>query len=486
MKHALNALAAAIVLTACATAEDTPGWSTMVDADTARIEFAALYDGLQSAHYDLYVNRSEVAYDSQFSTTMEAINEPVSRFELFLAFQKFAAFGNVAHARLEFPSEVYDAYRENGGKAFPIYLRIVDGRAYVGEDYTGLDEVTPGDEILAIDATPMSAWLERTAQYLSADTDYIAHSMLEFSFPMYLWVDAGPRDEFDVQLKGAAGDTKDITIPALSRAALMAATEENATSESSETPMREAKMLNTSIAYLKPGPFYNAEAPEKIWDTTSFVAFIDEAFADFIARDAQSLIIDLRGNPGGDNSFSDPMIAWIADRPFRFASKFLIKSSDEAAASNQARLDANPGAVEGISHQFAKAYEATPRGETFEFDIPFTKPRQGARFQGDVYVLINRHSYSNAVNVASIFQDYGWGHIAGEKTADMATTYGAMEQFILPETGFSVGFPKAHIIRPSGDERVDGVTPDIAIEFPVVSTDEDDVLSRLITIVEGG
>jgi C-terminal processing protease CtpA/Prc len=196
------------------------------------------------------------------------------------------------------------------------------------------------------------------------------------------------------------------------------------------------------------------EDPARIWNTAAFTAFIDEAFGDFLDSGAKSLVIDLRNYPGGDNSFSDPMISWIADRPFRFASQFLVRSSDEAAASNQARLDASPDAVQGVSGRYAEAYRATPRGETFPFEIALAEPREGAKFEGEVYVLVNRNSYSNAVNVASIFQDYGWGEIAGEPTADFATTYGAMEHFTLPNTGFKVGFPKAYIVRPSGDERL--------------------------------
>jgi hypothetical protein len=51
-----------------------------------------------------------------------------------------------------------------------------------------------------------------------------------------------------------------------------------------------------------------------------------------------------------------------------------------------------------------------------------------------------------------------------------------MERFTLPNTGVSVGFPKAYIIRPNGDERVQGVTPDIAIQTPIVEPASDPVL----------
>ena len=79
-----------------------------------------------------------------------------------------------------------------------------------------------------------------------------------------------------------------------------------------------------------------------------------------------------------------------------------------------------------------------------------------------------------------MIQDYGFGTIIGEKTSDMATTYGAMETFRLPNTGIVVGFPKAHIVRPSGERRSDGVTPDIAIRSPIVPTAHDAVLDRAL------
>ena len=53
--------------------------------------------------------------------------------------------------------------------------------------------------------------------------------------------------------------------------------------------------------------------------------------------------------------------------------------------------------------------------------------------------------------------------MAGQSTTDFATTYGAMETFELQHTGLTVGFPKAHIIRPSGDITPGPVIPDMTI-----------------------
>jgi C-terminal processing protease CtpA/Prc len=220
---------------------------------------------------------------------------------------------------------------------------------------------------------------------------------------------------------------------------------------------------------------YPGEDP---YDTEAFHAFIDQSFAQFIEAGAITLLIDLRDNPGGDNSFSDHMIAWFADEPFRFASDFRIRVSPETTASNAARL--RPDDADAITRRFANLYAQAQTGDIVRFEIPFTQPRDGERFTGRVFALVNRRSYSNAANVAAIIQDYGLGAIVGEPTADLVTTYGAMEHFTLPNTGLSVGYPKAFILRPNGDRRIGGVRPDIAITTPIAQAAEDPVLQEAL------
>ena len=483
MRQLLAIMMAVLVQFTPAASHASEDWSHLVAADDARADLRALYSGLESAHFDLFVNRSREDYDALFEQTLATFNQPLSRLELWRSLQAFTAFGNVAHAKIDFPTDAYGEYRAQGGKAFPIYLKIDDGRAYISENYSASEAVSEGDEILAINDEPIRAWLDRTASYISADIPYIAHSLLESGFPMYLWLVTGERETFELRLRKSNSLIMSAQVAALSYDDLLARIEVAPDRFTLDYTSREARMLDGSVGYLRPGPFYNVENPEKLWDNSAMIEFVDAAFESFIASKASTLVLDLRNNPGGDNSFSDPIIAWVADEPFSFASSFLVRSSNEAAASNQARLDAGPDATGSVSAMYAEAFSSAPRGQTFKFEIPIAQPRKGDQFGGSVYVLVNRNSYSNAVNTAAIFQDYGWGTIVGEPTADFATTYGAMESFTLPHTGFKVSFPKAHIIRPSGDTQPGGVQPDIFISSPIVATASDTVLERLLEII---
>jgi C-terminal processing protease CtpA/Prc len=194
------------------------------------------------------------------------------------------------------------------------------------------------------------------------------------------------------------------------------------------------------------------------------------------------LIIDLRANPGGDNLFSDMMIAWFADKPFRFFSQFKVRVSPESTKANADRIRNDAAAAGPVSRQYAEMYAKARPGEIVDFEMPLAQPRKDERFRGKVFLLIDRQSYSNTVAVAALVQDYKFGTVLGEETSDMATTYGAMEKFTLPKTGIVVCYPKAHIIRPNGDLRSRGVTPDIAIPIPAVETPADEVLQRAVVI----
>ena len=82
-------------------------------------------------------------------------------------------------------------------------------------------------------------------------------------------------------------------------------------------------------------------------------------------------------------------------------------------------------------------------GTRIDLDQMEVLPRNDKfRFKGNVYVLIDRFSYSNATATASIIQDYSFGILIGEETSDLPSSCGGMQAFKLPNTGIEVYFTK--------------------------------------------
>lgn len=468
----------------------SPAGATAPDANRLftpaelRADFTAMYQGLKSATYNLYAFTPKAVLDRSYRETLASLQKPMTLFQAHIRFGKFASLIRMGHARVSFPYAVWSQYLKDGGTAFPVTIRVIEGKTTISQNKSGMEEIARGDEIVEMNGTKMAAWLKRTERHVSAETPYMAHSLMEFDFPMYVWVELGAVPGFDLVLRKPDGKTRKVRVPARTSTEMKTFAATQPPVLTLDNPMRESRILTDNVGYLRPGPFYNAEAKTEAeqWDVSGFRTFIDDAFGKFKAAQVDRLIIDLRGNPGGDNLFSDVMIAWFADKPFRFFSQFKVRVSPDSTKANADRLQKDAAAAGAVSRQYAEMYAKAKPGDVVDFEMALVEPRQEDRYRGKVFLLIDRQSYSNAVAVAALVQDYKFGTIVGEETSDMATTYGAMEQFKLPKTGIAVGYPKAHIVRPNGDLRVRGVTPDVAIPVPAVETPADEVLQRAVAI----
>ncbi len=480
----LTFLAGLALTTLSTSAQKAPDTGQHFTPAELQADFTEMYQRLQSAAFNLYAFTPKADFDRAYRDTLAGLTNPMTLLEAQIRFEEFAALARMGHARVAFPYATWSQRMKAGGKAFPLAIRVMDGKTIVVRNQSGTDEIAIGDEIAKMNGAPMQEWLKRTERHVSAETAYMAHSLMEFDFPIYVWVELGDVDGFDLEIRTAEGKPRKVRVPARTSAEMKTFGAAQPPALALDTPMRDTKILADKVGYLRPGPFYNAEAKTgaEQWDVSGFQRFIDDAFGKFKAAEVERLIIDLRGNPGGDNLFSDVMIAWFAKKPFRFFSQFKVKVSPESTRANEDRLQNDAAAAGLVSRQYAAMYAKAKPGETVDFELPLVPPREGERFDGKVFLLVDRQSYSNTVAVAALVQDYKFGTVLGEETSDMATTYGAMEQFKLPKTGIAVGYPKAHIVRPNGNPRSRGVVPDIAIPIPVIETPADEVLQRAVAI----
>jgi C-terminal processing protease CtpA/Prc len=402
----------------------------------------------------------------------------MTKLDLVRAFQPFVAYGRIGHARIEFPVADYIAAAQAGGTVLPFDIRIDGRRVFVTHSYLKESKVQPGAELLAFDDQPITKVVDDVSRYVSGERPYMVHAQLERFFPRWLWLARGEIRALRVTGRSASGVQFSETINGLPIGEVEPA--KSGWTEALST--REVRMLDTKTAYLRPGAFYNIEGGESM-DVAAFRKFVDDAFGKIKEAKAQTLIIDLRDNPGGDNSFSDPMVAWFASRPFRFSDNFSIKVSQEIRQQFE-KQTAGSKDGDGIIAQMHRAMKGKREGTVVRFELPKVVPRPD-RFEGRVFLLVNRHSYSNAASLAGMVQDYGFAKVIGEETADLPTSYASSAQFTLPASGIAVTYPKGYFVRPNGDKKLKGVVPDFPIPSAVFAEGHDAVL-RAATRVTGG
>ena len=293
-----------------------------VSEAAVRADLHFLYNALAAAHFDLFANKTKQAYDAFFQEIESSIIGAMSRLEVMRLLMPFVAFGDIGHARIDFPIPAYVEYLQQGGTLIPIDIEVVQGQIQIAHAYADDETLVPGMVLVAINGEPAAQWVARVSRYVSAERSYMVHAQLENMFPRLVWLVAGKTDRFELTVRNSSGELQSVTVDAVP----VMDVEQHKGQIEAEYHSREAEMLDASIAYLRPGPFYAVTEDES---AETFTQFLDHAFAEFLKADAKDLIVDLRNNPGGDNSYSDPMIAWFADQPFHFASRFTVKASDQ-------------------------------------------------------------------------------------------------------------------------------------------------------------
>ncbi|MDX1315197.1 MAG: S41 family peptidase, partial [Eudoraea sp.] len=275
--------------------------------------------------------------------------------------------------------------------------------------------------------------------------------------PRYYWQAFGEQKNFEVEIF-QNGKTNSYTLKAIK------AWDDFEMKRDDIVQEDWALKFYSNAAYLRPGNLSG--------DFENYKGFIDSAFVEIRANKYKNLIVDLRNNGGGDDPFSDYLVSYIADKPFRWNSRYQLKSSLILKEDIRQNKD--------TTQTFSKWILSLKDGEVSDYDFGYHEAQPKAkRFQGKVYALVNRHSFSQATVAAAQIQDYGFGVIVGEETAEHPNLLASIFAYALPKTKIRVDVSKGKIYRVNGMDDGKGVIPDILIRDHLLD-EKDEILEGLL------
>lgn len=418
-----------------------------------------LRQSLEEAHYNLYAYTDKDEFSRNFEKVKSSINaDSLSLLETTSLFQAVISKANNGHTEIPFPGSAYIEYAYAGGTIFPLELAFEDGKALIRKNWSTDNSTKAGEELISINQVPIAEVLEKIFPLVSAERVYFKLAKIELtSFPRLYWQAFGQQEEFEVEIK--KGDVREKhQIKAIN---LIDDYEMKRDEVFSGT--REVKFLEQA-AYLKPGNFSG--------DEEQYRNFLDSSFQEINKKSPPNLIIDLRNNLGGDNTFSDYLVSFLADKPFQWNSEFTLKTSSILKSHVRETYDTTQAFWKSVlTHENGSIYP-------YEFEDFDPQPLE-KRFSGQVYVLINRQTHSQSAVTAAQMQDYGWATVVGEETGDFPSLYASQYGFALPNTGIEVKISKGYIVRVNGSKKSEGVIPDIFIKDHLLD-EEDEVLEGLL------
>lgn len=427
-------------------------------------DLETLYESLVETHYDLYAYTTKEAFDSSYAEIKASIKkDSLSFLETTSAYQRLISVVNNGHTEIPFPGQSYSKYAYAGGTLFPLEIAFEYDKSLVRKNWSYNENIEIGSEVLSINGIPMEEILTKIYPQISAERLYFKHAKIElYSFPRLYWQVFGEQDDFDVEIR-SDGSVQTYSLDAIN----LIEDYEMKRTEVFDSVM-ELKFIGNS-AYLNPGGFGG--------DEDKYQQFIDSSFVKIKEINSQNLIIDLRDNPGGNNSFSDYLVSYIADQPFKWNSSFTLKTSQFLKDHVRQHNDTTDVYwQEVLNHENGEIYE-------YEFEAYQPQPKD-KRYEGEVYVLINRQSHSQSALTAAQIQDYEFGTIVGEETGDYSSLYASQFQYSLPNTGIPVMVSKGYMVRVNGSTEDEGVIPDIFIKDHLLD-EQDEILDGLLERIDG-
>ncbi|MBO9611186.1 MAG: hypothetical protein J7619_00755 [Dyadobacter sp.] len=405
-----------------------------LNASLLQEDFQAFRKVLTENHPDMYRYRSRESLNRLLDSCQASINAPMNLIE-FGNLVRFAVSAlECGHTSGSLPGEVMENYAASV-PMFPLKVWFAGDRAFVlcSRDET----VPPGTEILSIDGDSMQQIRRRLIQYLPSDGQIRTKKNATLNNDAFLFLYNfiyGAKTHYKVKIMASDGQLREVTL----QAALFENTSCPAYKTGSNTKPLDLSYPGGTRAQLTIRTF----SKERIMQAgQDFPAFLETTFGALRERQIKDLIIDLRGNGGGEDVYGALLYAYLTGEPFRYF----------AALRSQSKPVMTPDDHPGLAVQ---------------------QPA-GSHFRGNVYVLIDGRTFSTAADFCAIARSNARAVFIGEETGGgyEGNNSGGTVRLSLPHSGVQIAVPTiryANAVKPA-KEPGRGIIP----EYPVTPTISD-------------
>lgn len=429
-------------------------------------DFELLRGALEEAHPGLYDFCPKTEMNAEFDRIRAELTHDMTELEFLRLIAPLNGKIGCGHTAI-LPSIGARKQLFSTTGLFPCDVRIVGGRMFLLRCYAPQHEHLAGREIRTINGMSTEELIARFLEVLPRDGRNVTHQYqlidehMRYFFAAFIRIS----EQFEMSVKDANGNTERVTLPAMAESALRTHHAFIEMDSNDRDPLEFQHLEGSSTAVLTIRSFEESDR---------YMPFLEESFKQIRDGGIQNLIIDLRGNGGGEDEYGAALASYLLDKPFRYYSKLVTRTD---RISFQAYTDATRAYERELKSILVKGengwFDVAPEHHTCLSEI---KPAAHV-FLGRVLVLIDGGSFSATSEVASILHHHRRVEFIGEETGGgyYGNNSGFMPTLTLPETQIRAiiplvqyktaveGYPFVdrgiipdHVVEPSFDDEITG------------------------------
>ncbi|WP_426295611.1 S41 family peptidase [Dyadobacter endophyticus] len=225
------------------------------------------------------------------------------------------------------------------------------------------------------------------------------------------------------------------------------------------TGLNQLSFPSDTVARLRIANFYSSEGDKH------FRHFLDSAFTEIGSRPVRQLIIDVRGNEGGNDALGKHLYAHIATKDFRYYDRIEVKVKRKKDVPDRGHvyLPRFLGLARLVIKKDSQGRLVFKKHQNFGTH----HPRHGA-YTGKVVFLMDGLSYSVTSEFLAVARDENRGVFMGEESGGtyQGDNSGTFAIYKLPSTGLDLGIPLGGYYSAVKPEPTPGrgILPDVTIK----------------------
>jgi hypothetical protein len=452
-------------------------------AEALKEDLKILWDMLEEGHggFDRYTPAAVLK--KSFDEAMNGLTGPLTELDFYLRLLPLVAEVKDGHTRAQL-SPPAGAFLDDQPIDVPVGLRFLGGKAYIFRNLSSDASIKEGSELLAINGMPMGEILLRLLPLIPNDAGIQTRKLRQLEFPAVFGrlfaLRFGRPDSYTLRLRPLQSqEIRKATVPGIKGKDVVRIMSERYPDAAKRLPLYELSFRGTTAVLTIRG---FGDDPEK--GSRPYPEFLNAAFRTLEEKGTPNLIIDLRGNGGGQDAYGKLLFAHVMDRPFLYYWALETKKDryDLFRFTNETAKDVE---------ELAKPLKKNARGWFDVLDHPnigLQKP-EDPRFAGRIAILIDGLSFSATGETTSLFHFHKKAVFFGEECGSgyYGNTSGFIVMATLPNTRIQVRIPLVlYTMAVDGYPKDRGIVPDHLVSPTIedLLAGRDPVMERALRFLE--
>jgi hypothetical protein len=415
-------------------------------------ELSIIRNAWTSLHPGLLRYNTQQQIDSSFHYLSTRIGSTITPDQYYILLSQLATQLRCGHTYLNpWNQEEKVITQMFSDRYIPFLYRVIDGKFIITHNLSEFRQINQGDEIISIDGIKTSIIIDSlltvsrsdgmnglakkidNINIVPIDIDTSNYALFDIYFPLF-FMKSKDTKKYDFTIKTYSGELLHIATNSMTKKERQLTFNAKFGAIPLHEKNWEFRLLNDQFAYLRLGDFETWE-----WET-NYKTYLDSIFTMLNDTFVPKLIVDIRGNEGGDDEARTEVLSYIANKPFGCDNqtmrlyKFLSISDSLLPYIKTWNKEYKQPKKEFDYLLIDGFYQ---KKETINNPCIAIEPKPNA-FKGKIFLVTNANNSSTTFTMADLFKSNKLGLIIGEPT-------GGTKQGLNGGQFFFLRLPYSHI-----------------------------------------